>query len=210
MDEYEQVQRMREMLSRSIMIWGQVLIPLGAAIIAFFVSIASAGGFDNSDFSFLIIGWAVFSLCMFYWRWIVYNINKQIVGLYPIMLRIEKEKKWDIHLRYYFANLSNISRKDLRHTLGLEEVPRDFDDFVAEVKHGGKDVYGLLSAIWSQYGTYSVDIGHRKQNSGVVILIVLFLVLVLWTIWGAAALSMFALIVLWELVMWLRMRSRLG
>lgn len=210
MDEYEQVQRVREMWSRSIMIWGQVLIPLGAAIIAFFVSIASTGGFDGSDFSFLIIGWAVFSLCMFYWRWIVYNINKQIVGLYPIMLRIEKEKKWDIHLRYYFGNLSNISRKDLRHTLGLEEMPRDFDDFVAEVKHGGKDMYGLLSAIWSQYGTYSVDIGHRKQNSGVVILIVLFLVLVLWTIWGAAALSMLALIVLWELVVWLRRRSRLG
>ncbi len=210
MDEYEQVQRMREMWSRSIMIWGQVLIPLGAAIIAFFVSIASAGGFDSSDFSFLFVGWAVFSICMFYWRWIVYHINKQIVGLYPIMLRLEKEKKWDIHLRYYFANLSNISRKYLRHTLGLENVPRDFDDFVAEVKHGSKDEYGLLSAIWSQYGTYSVDLGHRKQNSGVVILIVLFLVLVLWTVWGAAALSMLAFIGLWELVMSLKRRSILG
>ncbi len=184
MDEYEQVQRIREMWSRSIMIWGQVLIPLGAAIVAFFVSIASTGGFDGSDFSFLIVGWAVFSICMFYWRWIVNNINNQVVGLYPIMLRIEKEKKWDIHSRYYFGNLSNISRKYLRHALGLEQVPRDFDDFVAEAKHGGKDVYGLLSAMWSQYGTYSVDIGHRKQNSSVVILIVLFLVLVLWTIWA--------------------------
>lgn len=126
------------------------------------------------------------------------------------MLRIEKEKKWDIHSRYYFGNPSNISRKYLRHALGLEQVPRDFDDFVAEVKHGGKDVYGLLSAMWNQYGTYSVDIGHRKQDSGVVILIVLFLVLVLWTIWGAAALSMLTFIVLWELVMWLRRRSILG
>jgi hypothetical protein len=192
------------------MIWGQVLIPLGAAIVAFFVSIASAGGFDGSDFSFLIVGWAVFSICMFYWRWIVYNINKQIVGLYPIMLRIEKEKKWDIHLRYYFANLSNISREYLRHTLGLEQKPKDFDEFVAEVKHGGKDVYGLFSAIWSKYGAYSVNTGHRIQNSGVVILIVLSLVLVLWTVWGAAALSMLALIVLWELVMWLRKQRILG
>ncbi len=207
MDEYEQVQRMREMWSRSTMIWGQVLIPLGAAIIAFFVSIASAGGFDGSDFSFLIVGWAVFSICMFYWRWIVYHIDKQIVGLYPIMLRMEKERKWDIHMRYYFANLANVSRKYLRHALGLEQVPRDYDDFVVEVKRGGKDEYGLLSAIWRQYGTYSVDRGHRKQNSGVVILIVLFLVLVLWTVWGAAALSMLALIVLWELVRWLRRRS---
>ena len=207
MDEYEQVQRTREMWSRSIMIWGQVLIPLCAAIIAFFVSIAAAGGFDSSDFSFLIVGWAVFSICMFYWRWVVHHIDKQIVGLYPIMLRMEKEKEWDIHMRYYFNNLTNVSRKYLRHALGLEQVPRDYDDFVVEVKHGGKDQYGLLSAIWRQYGPYSVDRGHRKQNSGVVILIVLFLVLVLWTVWGAAALSMLAFIILWELVRWLRRRS---
>lgn len=210
MDEYGQVQRIREMWSRSIMTWGQVLIPLSVAIIAFFVSITSDGGFERSDFIFLIVGWFIFSICMFYWRWIVSHISTQITGLYPIMLRMEKEKKWDIHLRYYFANLSNISREYLRHTLGLEQEPKDFDEFVAEVKHGDKDVYGLFSAIWSKYGAYSVNTGHRIQNSGVVILIVLSLVLVLWTVWGAAALSMLALIVIWEIVIWLRIRSILG
>jgi len=203
MDEYEGTQRLQELWTRSIMTWGQVLIPLGVVIIAFFVTQAgvSERGGHYWDFKLLIIGWGLFAICMVFWRWVVHNLDERIVGLYPILLRIEKTNKWDTYTRYYFNNLANRSRRHIRHILGLERLPTDYDDFVDEARHQGLDQYGLLLSVWREYGWNSAgDRGHKIQDIAVFSLLVLFLILVLWLEWGAGALSaliLFALLVLW-------------
>jgi len=212
MNEYQEVQRLRELWSKAIMTWGQVFIPLGAAIIAFFSSQAAPNGFSTGDFNILIIGWSVFAICMVYWRWVVHHIDEQIVELYPAFLRIERENNWDTNTRYYFNNLADRSRKHLRHDLGLESWPKNYDDFVEEVKPKRLDHYGFLLSVWREYGRHSVmDRGHKIQDIIVFATIVLFLILVLAINYGAFALLALLLFILlacwgwhrgWKIKLW--------
>ena len=206
MDEYQEVQRLRELWSKAIMTWGQVFIPLGAVIIAFFVSQTAPGGFSTSDFGVLMIGWSIFTVCMVYWRWVVHNIDEQIVKMYPILLRIEKANNWDLFTRYYFNNLANRSCRHLRHELGLESWPKEYDDFVEAVRPKRLDHYGFLLSVWREFSTNSVtDRGHRIQDIFVFAIIVLFLILVLAINFGALALLALLLFIL--LVSWGRHRG---
>lgn len=201
MDEYQEVQRLRELWSKAIMTWGQVLIPLGAAIIAFFVSQAAPEGFSTSDFCILMIGWFVFAICMVYWRWVVHHLDEQIAELYPIFLRIEKANNWDTNTRYYFNNLAGRSRRHLRHELGLESWPREYDDFVEAVRPKRLDHYGFLLSICREFGIHSVmDRGHKIQDIAIFAIIVLFLILVLainFGVFALLALLLFILLVCW-------------
>ena len=63
MDEYEQIQELRKLWSRAIMTWGQIFIPLGAGIVALFVT--QLGGFVDRGwgFEFLLSGWVLLFLC---------------------------------------------------------------------------------------------------------------------------------------------------
>jgi hypothetical protein len=212
MDEYREVQKLRELWSKAIMIWGQVFIPLGAAIVAFFALLAALSGFSRGDFGILIIGWAIFTISMVYWRWMANHLDEQIVELYPIFLRIEQASKWDIITRYYFNNLADRSRSHLRHELGLESWPKKYDDFVEDVKPKGLDYYGFLLSLWREYGRKSVtDRGHKIQDIVVFSIIVLFLILVLSINFGTMALLALLLFILlfywgwhrgWECSLW--------
>ena len=197
MDEYEQTIKLRELWTRSIMIWGQVLIPLGASIIAFFVYQTAKDGFSSNDFSILLIGWCLLAICMFYWRWIVHHIDEQIIELYPVILKLESEKGWEINIRYFYNNLSEKSNKRLIHELGLESLPKIYDDFVDEVSKKSKvkkvsekgiDQYGLLLDCWRRYGIKAVsDRGHKPQDIAVDIILAFLLFLVLLLVIGAWA-----------------------
>jgi len=189
MGEYKQVQRLRELWSRSIMTWGQVFIPLGAVIIGFFASQAQVGTI-SPNFELLLIGWGLFTICMIYWRWVVHHLDEQIIGLYPVMLRLDSTNNWDTQTRYFFNNLANRSREYLRTELGLEHRPEDYDTFVEETRRQRCDHYSLLLSVWREYGRNSVaDKGHKIQDIAVLIVIVLFLVYVLWIEMGGLALS---------------------
>lgn len=197
MEEYEQTIKLRELWTRSIMIWGQVLIPLGAAIIAFFVYLTARDGFSSNDFSTLLIGWFLFAICMFYWRWIVHHLDEQTIELYPVIIKLESEKKWETNTRYFYNHLSEKSKKRLTHELGMESLPNIYDDFVDEVSkkskvkkvsEKGADQYVLLRDCWRRYGIKAVsDRGHKPQDIAVDIIITLLLLLVLLLIIGAWA-----------------------
>jgi len=212
MEEYQEAQRLREQWSRAINTWGQVLIPLGALILAFFIAQAAYDGFSRRDFGILVIGWAVFTLCMVYWRLMVSHLDRQIVELYPIFLRIESKHNWDINTRYYFNNLAERSRAHLRHELGLESWPQKYDDFVEDVRPKELGHYGFLQSVWREFGRKSVtDRGHKVQDIIVFLLIDLFLGLVLALNYGAMAWLVLLLFVLlfiwgrhrgWELGLW--------
>ncbi len=205
MDEYEQVQRLRELWSRSITTWGQVLLPLGAAIIAFFVLLSKVGT-GHTNFQLLFIGWLLFTICMVYWRLVVYHIDRQIIELYPAMLRLDSTNKWDTQTRYYFNNLANRSRNYLRHQLGLEHLPDNYDDFVDGAKHQHRDHYGLLLSVWRSHGWRSVTSrGHMIQDIAVFTAVVLFLVTILWV--GIGAWALWALLLFIPLALWGRHRG---
>lgn len=122
MDEYEQLQRLRELWSRAIMTWSQVFIPLGAGIIALFVTQLPNFASQGWSTPFLFVGWMLFTLCMVYWRWVVHHIDRQIVGMYLRMIELEKERKMETQTAYYYRNLN---KKSIKYLASKLEVPFD-------------------------------------------------------------------------------------
>lgn len=180
MDEYEQIQRLRELWSKSIMTWAQVVLPLSAAIVAFFVTQARSK--TGWDFPLLIIGWALFSLVMVYWRCVVHHIDEQIVALYPDMLRLDKTQGWETQTRYYYNNLSKRAKEHLwGKLLGQTGVAPTYDTFKEKANEKKEEHYKLLHEVWSKYGFHSVGSrGHAPQDIAVLLVTTFFLVVVLW------------------------------
>lgn len=198
MDEYEQIQRLRELWSRAIMTWGQVFLPLGAAIVAFFVT-QSRTDASGWDFQLLFIGWLLFSACMGYWRWVVHHIDEQIVGMYPSMLRLDKDRKWEMQTRYYYGHLHKRSLRLLSQELKLGDEARRYEDFKSIAQSHGKDHYELLLKVWGTYDRYSVTSrGHAPQDAIVLGVVVSLLVPVLWIefqAWSLAALLLYLVVI---------------
>ena len=170
--EYEQLQKLREIWSRAIMTWGQVIIPLGASIIAFFLYLAI-----NLDAPpLLFIGWLLFTFCMAYWRWIVHHIDKQIVHLYPRFISLERQLGWEIQTGYCYNNLTNSAQGFLRHELGLSSNPLDFEDFAQIAQHENHTQYGLLLAVIARFGRSAFMRGHVAQDRFVFGIIVVSLI----------------------------------
>ena len=198
MDEYEKVLRIWELRSRHIMTWGQILLPLSAAIVAFFVTQAH-NIFGIWDFSLLLIGWFVFLSVILYWRWVVHYIDRAIVNLYPTMLRLEKERGWQTQTVYYFNNLNWLSISFLAGR--LRNVFTTYEDFQRLVKRRKLDSYNLLLEVWGEFQERSVtDRGHRRQDELAWAAVIVFLVAVLfiWVWWWAlTALILYSLIIPW-------------
>ena len=178
MNEYEYLQRLREMWSRSIMMWGQIMIPTGALIIAFFVFLA-----DSINSWLLLLGWAIFTVCMIYWRRTAHHIDEQITGLYPRMIQLERENNWEIATRYCLDNLSSKSEKQLCHELGLSSKPIDYPSYENLTKGQKLNPYGLLLELYAKNRKNFLDKrGHLTQDFTVSGLILVFLIVTLWLI----------------------------
>ena len=181
MDEFEQLQRLRELWSRSIETWGQIVIPLGAAIVAYFLTLAADHCWDPC---LLFVGWVVLAFCLAFWRLNVRHIDRQIVGLYPAMLRLEQERRWETQTRYYFNNLRWESLLFLGQQLGLTEqdtrarLEGNYEYFRIEARGHH---HSLLRWVWDTRGYESVgDRGHRWQNGLVIGLLLFFLIPISW------------------------------
>ena len=181
MEEYEQIQRLRELLSRQIMTWGQVLLPFGGAIIAFFVTR------PNLNVGGLLIGWLLFFGCMVYWRWVVHHIDSQIVGMYPDMLRLDSVKGWQTQTRYYYNNLSKRSKDSLEDYIWKDasgqarDKAADYDTFKKTAEDRQKSHYELLQGTFHAHGRKSVTSrGHAVQDVAALFIVSLFLVIILW------------------------------
>jgi len=201
MDEYEQAIKLKELWTRSIMVWGQVFIPLGAAIVAFFASQTATEGFSDNDFWLLLIGWFLFTVCMVYWRLVVHHIDEQIAVLYPVILKLEQKNNWQTHTRYFFNNLSVKSRRRICHEVGLESLPKIYDDFVDAASEKGFDHYTILFGCWRRYHLHALsDRGHKIQYITVFSIVVLFLGLILSLsigIWALTVILLFVFLYFW-------------
>lgn len=184
-DEYEEIQKLRQLWSHAIMTWNQIMIPLCAAIITFFVSQLPKFIEKSWGFSFLLVGWTLFTMVVLYWRSLVHHIDFNIVGMYPRMLELEREKNMETQADYYYRNLSKKSKKYLGNKLNLMSNEfkdykfRQFKDKVRENNNENNPI-DLLLELWDEYGWNSVNSrGHGIQNLMFVILIIIFLILIL-------------------------------
>jgi hypothetical protein len=155
------------------MTWTQIFIPLGAAIISFFLT--QLPDFVDREWAtlFLCIGWGLLALCMIYWRWIVHRIDRQIVGLYPRILELEKERKMETQTSYYYRNLHIRSIRHLANMLGIcpnELKNKDLRDFKRKMNQKG-DPYELLLAVWDKYLHKSVTSRSHYMQDFVVFII---------------------------------------
>jgi len=179
MDEYERIQRIWEARSRHIMTWGQVFIPLGAGIVALFISQLGTFVDRGWGFGFLLSGWFLLFLCMGYWRWVVHYIDRQIVGMYPRMLELERIRGMETQTLYYFNNLHRRGRQELANVLGMEykEVEdltyRRFREKVSEQQGNVQDI---LFTVWDRLDHRSVTSrGHVPQDWVVGIILLMLL-----------------------------------
>ena len=184
-DEYEEIQKLRQLWSHGIMTWNQIMIPLCAAIITFFVTQLPKFMEKGWGFYFLLFGWTLFTMVVLYWRSLVHHIDFNIVGMYPRMLELEKEKNMETQADYYYRNLSNKSKKYLENkfNLGSNELKnynfRQFKDKVIENNKEDNPI-DILLGLWDEYGWNSVNSrGHGIQNLMFGILIIIFLILIL-------------------------------
>jgi len=182
-DEYEEIQRLRELWTRSMITWGQISIPLGAGISALFISQFPIFKKLGWGAQFLLIGVGLFSIIMIHWRLIAHRIDNQIVNFYPRMLELEKENGFEAHATYYFENLSERAKNYLAHRLGIDCKKfrknykfRDFKKAIHEKKLREKPI-DLLLKVWDDYHKDSVGTrGHKMQDFTVGLIIVSSLV----------------------------------
>ena len=124
-------------------------------------------------------------MVVLYWRSLVHHIDFNIVGMYPRMLELEREKNMETQADYYYRNLSKKSKKYLGNKLNLMSNEfkdykfRQFKDKVRENNNENNPI-DLLLELWDEYGWNSVNSrGHGIQNLMFGILIIIFLILIL-------------------------------
>jgi len=199
MDEHEQIQRLRELWLRGIMTWGQVFLPLSSGIVAFFVTQSRSE--SGWDFQLLLIGWAIFSIVIACWRWLVHRLDEQIVGMYPRMLKLDKDRKQETQTTYYYNNLHKRSLLFICEKLSSEGSVLSYEGFKNIAQSRGEDFYDLLLGAWNKYGPYSVTSrGHAFQDAFALAAVVGFFVVVLWIecrAWALVGLLLYLVILPW-------------
>lgn len=183
-NEYEEMQKLRQLWSRAIMTWNQIVIPLCAAIMTLFVTQLPKFKEFGWGFQFLLFGWGLFTAIIIYWRLSVHHIDHNIVGIYSRMLELEKEKGMEIQADYYFRNLSKKSKRELAGKIKVKfkefkeiKTYRDFKNKVKENDKEEKAPIDLLLEIWDKFKWKSVTSrGHWIQNWVSGVFISLFLI----------------------------------
>lgn len=219
MDEYEQIQRLRELWTRSINNWGLIFVPLCAGIVGLFLILFLDANTESVKFIIGFTGLLLFFLCTFYWRYLVNNIDEQIVELYPSMLRLDRAKQWETQNRYFYNNLSRNARAFIRRRLQHATLSgHDYERFIEEANRRDVNHLDLLGEVWTTFGPNSVSSrGHQVQDLIIYILNIALLVAI--GIYLYTSLSQFLpyLIVAFSLItisffmMWQRFRwLRLG
>ena len=135
------------------------------------------GGIELGEPEPILFGFCVLAIVIFIWRWIVHNIDRQIVELYPRMIQLEADRKWEVQTRYYFNNLADRSIEYLsKELLHLDFKLKRYEDFVEEAKKQGQDKYELLLSLWREFrGFYSVtDRGHKKLDKAAFLVVCIF------------------------------------
>jgi len=118
-------------------------------------------------FPFLIFEGLLLTFSALYWRWLSLATDNGIVGLYGRMLELEKEKKMDIHTKYYYSYLKSEHRKEINNKIGIDNNNTNFANFrnAAESKREGYH-YDILIEKWNELERESVtQRGHEIHNA---------------------------------------------
>lgn len=157
--EYQELQHLRDIWSKGMGAREQIFIPLGAAIVSFFVTVylkSLDGSSPDVKIYFLFIGWALFSLIMFYWRYLSHIVDQQIVGMYPRMLELESQLGMEMQASYYYRNLNLKAKNRLAEIvsgLTCEELKkwdyRKFKRYLSANKSNSP--YYYLLKVWDDF-----------------------------------------------------------
>jgi len=178
--EYDKLCNFREMLSRNIMIWGQICIPICASIVTLFLYAIFSNKTKGYNLMidrdiFKLSGWLLFISILLFWRGIVRHIDKQLVYTYPRMIQIEQELDMAFIAQYFYYNLSN---KSIQYIASWElQCPAadlkklSYNEFEQKIKFK-PHCYLLLA--WSKYQYKSIKSrGHLFQN--IIVVVIIFL-----------------------------------
>lgn len=183
--EYEEIQKLRQLWSRGIGTWNQIIFSLLVVVITAFGTLLLKFRDNGWDFQFLLLLWGLLTAIVLYWRLSVFHIDRNIVGLYRRMLELEKETGMEIQADYYFRNLTKRCKRELAKKIGVQKneirkfLKYDFKDFKDKVngKKTKEHPIDYLLEIWSDYKWKSVTgRGHGITNLTFGILLALFLI----------------------------------
>jgi hypothetical protein len=196
--EYQEIQHLRDLWSKGMATWGQILLPISFAIVSYFLKMYIDSGNDK----FLWVGWLLFLFVMLFWRVEVYLIDQQIVGLYPRLLEIESDCEMEAQASYYFRNLNRDAKNYLAKRL-CDDVDNvtctelrnwDYRALRKYISNKGmaKKPHDYLLEVWDEFKhdkwaswlpsvNYSVTgRGHIWKNFIIVIVIVIWFVCNMW------------------------------
>jgi len=183
-DEYAEIQKLRALWSKAIVTRDYIFIPLVMGIVA--VSLSQLPNFPPEwRLPFLGFEGILLTVALFYWRRVNLDTDEGIVGLYGRMLELEKEKKMDIHTKYYYSYLKDEHRENINEKLGIDKDNRSFTKFRenAESKQKGYH-YDLLIEKWNELERDSVKSrGHGVHNAFAIGLSVAYWVLLYMVAW---------------------------
>ena len=118
-EEYKELQYLRGLWSSGMGGWGNIFVPLAAAIFAFFVTQYLTTDCSGNNVIFLWVGWVLFLVVMLYWRLTVHHIDQQIVAMYPRMLELEGILGMEMQSSYYFNNLREKAKISLANKINI-------------------------------------------------------------------------------------------
>lgn len=193
-DEYEEIQHLREMRLEMQGKYNQIFIPLSLGTLTLFI--VNLPGFIDKKWGlqYLIIGGLILTLFLTFWRITCLHIDKQIVESYPRLLEIESEKEMELQSIYFFHSLNNKSKNMLasilkdrygRSDITCDKIQKmDYRQFKKEVEQIDKQKFNvkpqdLLLEIWDSYKNKSVTSrGHFSHNIFAILIVIGYFILV--------------------------------
>jgi hypothetical protein len=178
-EEYKQIYEHRKLWSGIIMDWLKLMIPIGGFLFAFFSYLSEINKVYNPCFYICVLpylGWLLFVVPLFIWRIVARHIMRQITLLYPRLLQLEENLKWEIDTAYIYNNLSKNGLNELKTYLkskgysnnnDSDGLPERLNYAVYQNTCRGLNisVYKPLLHVWEKLGYNSVGSrGHIAQD----------------------------------------------
>lgn len=137
--EYDLLHRARMNWTDAMMRWRQIVLPLVAAVVSFFIVLST---------EYWAVGWFIGGLILLYWRYCENEIDTQIVRFYPRILELEKGLGMTFYSRYIFNNRNT----QLRDVASLSDVSSDasfnYDGLLEAATRHGKAFVGKRGHDW--------------------------------------------------------------
>jgi len=157
LDEYKEVQRLRESWNNAISRWNQIFIPLTLGIVTLLLTQFPKTDKEELGQPYLIIGGLLLGFFLLWWRIACHSIDKQIINFYPRYLELEKLLRFHLQTSYYFNNLSKKAKNKLAEILKEKISSKDFKKMnYRRFKDLTNDPQKFLLIVWDELKRKSV------------------------------------------------------